>query len=98
MSGEVNFTPIDWADVHARQTRSARVDSALQIGIAVLSIVSMFLLASTGPWQRWGYIVGLSGQPLWFVSTWRTGQYGIFIVSLFYTAALALGAFNRFSF
>ena len=97
MSGEANFGGLgDWKTLRDKSGRNDRIDSWLQIGIAVLSIVSMFLLAMLEPWNRWGYVVGLAGQPFWFIATWRAQQYGMLVVSTFYTAALVLGVVNHF--
>jgi hypothetical protein len=98
VSGQANLGEIDWTSVYDQQQRSARVDSALQIGIAVLSIAAAYLIASTGPWQRWGFVIGLASQPLWFIVTWRARQYGILLVAIFYTGAWVQGIANRFSF
>jgi len=96
LTGEANFS-VDWGSVYEKQRRDALVDSALQIALAVLSIVAAYLVASDGPWQRWGYVVGLTSQPFWFVATWRARQYGILLVAIFYTGAWVQGIANRFS-
>lgn len=98
MSGQANLGPIDWHDVHAEARRDRRIDAHLQIWIAVLSIAAAYLVATTGPWQRWGFVVGLMSQPLWFAVTWRARQYGILIVAIFYTGAWVQGILNRFTF
>lgn len=101
MSGQGNLGPIDWSGVYEeeRQQRLARqIDGALQIGIAVLSIAAAYLVASTGPWQRWGFVIGLISQPLWFIASWRARQYGVLLVAIFYTGAWIQGIANRFTF
>lgn len=45
--------------------------------------------------QRWACIVGLVGQPLWLWGSWRTGQWGVFLLSMAYAVAWARG-FNRY--
>lgn len=75
-----------------------RLDGALQIAIAVLSIAAAYMVASDGPWQRWGFVVGLASQPFWFAAAWRAEQYGIGICAIFYTGAWVQGIANRFTF
>jgi len=89
---------VDWPAFYERQQREARIDSALQIAIAVLSIAAAWLVADTGPWQRWGFVVGLISQPFWVAAAWRAQQHGILIVALFYTGAWVQGIANRFTF
>jgi hypothetical protein len=98
LSGEANLGQVDWGTGCEKQRRDAIIDSALQIGIAVLSIAAAWLVANTGPGQRWGFVVGLASQPLWFIVTWRARQFGILLVALFYTGAWIQGIANRFSF
>lgn len=98
MSGQANFSPIDWDATYTIARRDERIDAALQIGIAVLSITAAYMIAGTGPWQRWGFVVGLASQPLWFAASWRARQYGILLVAIFYTGAWVQGIFNRFTF
>jgi hypothetical protein len=68
-----------------------------QIAIALISLASIAMLASTSPaLQKWGYLVGLVGQPLWIHCTWRARQWGMFTMSCCYTCILAGGAVARF--
>ncbi len=98
MTGEVNLAFRSYAEIEAERVRARRIDGALQVVIAVLSIAAAYLVASDGPMQRWGYVVGLLSQPFWFITTWRTRQYGILIVAIFYTGAWVQGIANRFIF
>lgn len=44
---------------------------------------------------RWGFLIGLAGQPFWLVETWQAGQGGIFALSLFYTLAWGRGVIKH---
>ena len=41
--------------------------------------------------QRWGWLIGLLGQPLWLYATWQSKQWGMFVLSLWYIYAWAKG-------
>lgn len=97
-SRPVHVGPTDWHAIAARRNRERRLNTALQVGIAVLSIAAAYMVAGTGPMQRWGFVVGLCSQPLWFAAAWRARQYGILLVAIFYTGAWVQGIFNRFTF
>lgn len=78
------------------KARAKRIDLAIQIAIAATGIAAALMIATTGPLHRWGYVVAMVGQPLWFVASWRARQPGFFILSIFYTGAWAQGIVNRF--
>ena len=44
--------------------------------------------------RRWGPVLGMIAQPAWFYTTWQAEQYGIFVLSFFYTASWARGLYN----
>jgi len=65
-----------------------------QIGIILLSCPAIWLVSRKDKWKRWGYILGLCGQPLWLYSSIENGQWGIAILSLWYTYAWGQGVYN----
>ena len=68
-------------------------DDFLQIGIILFGLSAMFLVAHK---NKWGFVVGLISQPFYFLSSYRSGQWGIFITSFFYTASWVYGIYNWF--
>jgi hypothetical protein len=62
-----------------------------QFGILVFGCSSVWILGRPEHWRRFGYILGLLSQPFWFYVAVRNGQWGIFIVSIFYTYTWAQG-------
>ena len=86
------------AELEGAAHRATRLDACLQLGIALLTLASMAMLASTGPLHRWGFVVGLLAQPFWFAASWRARQWGVFATTFFYTALLVAGAAARFTF
>jgi nicotinamide riboside transporter PnuC len=41
--------------------------------------------------RRYACLFGLAGQPFWFYTSYQASQWGIFILSIFYTLAWAKG-------
>jgi len=65
-----------------------------QVAIIVLSCPAIWLVGRREPWRRWGFILGLLGQPFWLWSTWQNEQWGIFAVSAWYTYSWMQGIWN----
>ncbi len=65
-----------------------------QIGIMLCGASSVWLMSRKERWRRWGYIIGLLAQPFWFVETISKGQYGIALISLWYTYSWGMGVWN----
>ena len=62
-----------------------------QIGILIFGCSSVWILARPEHWRRFGYLLGLLSQPFWLYNSLKTGQWGVFILSLFYTYSWAQG-------
>lgn len=67
-----------------------------QVVILVGGIVNPFILGfKRVSIRRWGFIIGLGVQPFWWVTTWRAGQWGIFVSSIWYTLMLCWGIWQH---
>jgi hypothetical protein len=66
----------------------------IQIGIIVFSCLSIFLLSRKDKWMPYGFIIGLVGQPLWLYSSIYSGQWGVFIVTLWFSWRYLVGITN----
>lgn len=66
-----------------------------QIGIMVFGVLAVYLVGRTDRAKKYGYIIGLCGQPFWFIEAIHTQQWGIFIISLFYTYSWGTGVYNN---
>ncbi len=63
-----------------------------QTAITITGVLAIWLANDhRDRWRRYACIFGLVGQPFWFYSAYITGQWGIFILSLFYTLAWCKG-------
>jgi len=64
----------------------------IQIIIAITGVVAIFLTqAENKQTQRYACLFGLAGQPFWIATTWESQQWGIFVLTLFYTLAWLKG-------
>jgi hypothetical protein len=57
-----------------------------QFGIPILSCIVAYNVTSLDPKRRIiGYWCGIFSQPMWYFTTLHAKQYGLFILSLWYT-------------
>jgi hypothetical protein len=67
-----------------------------QILILLFSGIAISLFASKKRKTRQaGFIIAICGQPLWWHTTWVHEQWGIFILSLWYTLNHLRGILNN---
>lgn len=69
------------------------LDNISQIIIPVTGISAIFLIARK---NKYGFLIGLSGQPFWLYSSYVNEQWGIFISSIFFTLNFAYGYYIWF--
>lgn len=63
-----------------------------QLFIGLFGVAAVFL--SQDPRdsrRRFACLLGLAAQPFWFYTTWHAHQWGIFMLSFFYTFSWARG-------
>lgn len=65
-----------------------------QILIFVLGGAAMYLLSRTDSIRRWGFILGLCGQPFWFYTQIVAENWGVVALSCVYTFAWCNGIYN----
>jgi hypothetical protein len=70
-------------------------DNLLQALMFVTGAVAIVLAAKPPPLARWGWLIGLLSQPLWLYSTYRAGQWGMFLVAIAYTYGWGEGAWRE---
>lgn len=59
---------------------------AVQVGIALSGGAAIWMVGRPEghPLKRWGFLVGLAGQPLWLWETIRAGQIGMLALSAWF--------------
>lgn len=65
-----------------------------QIMIFIFGASGIWFVSRKEEWKKWGYIFGLCGQPFWFYSAWTNEQWGIILLTLFYTYSWTQGIYN----
>ena len=71
------------------------MDVIVQLMIIVCSCGSIFLFSSKRHF-KYGFIVGLIGQPFWIYTTLRAELWGMFVVTLWFTFSHLRGIRNNF--
>lgn len=66
-----------------------------QIAIMIFGASAIWLVGRKEHWKRWGYILGIIGQPFWFYTAYTNEQWGILIMCLFYFYAWLQGIYNH---
>ena len=64
-----------------------------QIMILICSCTSIWALASP-KFKKFGFFIGLLGQPFWIYATFMSGQWGMFVASLWFTLNHIRGLVN----
>lgn len=64
-----------------------------QIMLFISGASSIWFLSRTEEWKRWGFIIGILGQPFWLYSAIHNKQIGIVVLTLFYTYSFAQGIY-----
>lgn len=72
------------------------LNSIAQAGIAVFGCSAIWFVGHKDQkTRRWGYVLGLLGQPCWFIATIPTKQWGMVAVSVWYAFAWGRGFYNH---
>ena len=73
-------------------------NNLIQAAILILSAAAIYLVAlpDGDPQRRWGYAIGLAAQPLWLWSSWRARQWGVLVLTCFYTGVWHAGVMRHF--
>lgn len=70
------------------------IDYLIQIPIIIFSCGANYLFSSKTKY-KYGFVVSLMGQPFWIYTTYYHSQWGMFIVSLWFTIQHVRGIKNH---
>lgn len=66
-----------------------------QLGLTVISVVAHFMMQSLDhKTKKWGIVVGLVGQPFWFVFAYSTEAWLLFCTCILYAISWIQGFMN----
>ena len=72
------------------------MDDLAQAWLLVTSMLAVWCVARTDRWHRWGFVAGLASEPAFLYSSWTSGQWGILLLTAWWTWYWAVGAWRRF--
>lgn len=67
----------------------------IQAIIFVFGTSAIYLVGRKEHWRRWGFILGLAGQPFWFYTFFTAEQWGMLCMCLMYTYSWGNGVWNH---
>jgi hypothetical protein len=70
------------------------MDVICQVAILVFGCSAIWFVGRLEDWKKWGYILGLCSQPFWIWTTISHKQYGITLLSFWYTYSWCQGIYN----
>jgi hypothetical protein len=70
------------------------MENISQIGIIIFGASAIWFVSRREKWRRWGYLLGILSQPFWFISAYQSKQWGIFLLSVWYTYSWTQGIWN----
>lgn len=65
-----------------------------QIAIPIFSGTGVYFVARKDEAKKWGYVFGLASQPFWAYTLIYHKQWGLFLLSLFFTFQWCKGIYN----
>ncbi len=68
-----------------------------QVLITITGAIAIWLTQQNKheDWKKYACVFGLLGQPFWLYATYTTAQWGIFVLTIFYTYVWILGFYNH---
>lgn len=70
------------------------IETICQVAIMIFGCSSIWLISRKESWRRWGFILGLLGQPFWIYTSYIHAQWGVFALSFWFTYCWGSGVYN----
>lgn len=61
------------------------LNNIIQIALFILSAAAIYFVTTKNKYTKWGHVIGLAAQPLWFYTTITNEQWGLLALTVFYT-------------
>lgn len=68
----------------------------VQIMVFILGAPALWLVSRPESWRRWGFVLGLTAQPFWYISVIQSEQWGILALNILYTYSWCQGIYYGF--
>jgi hypothetical protein len=72
------------------------LDHLAQLVILVPSAVAVWAVARTDKWHRRGFLFGLASEPGFLYASVTTGQWGVLLLTAWWTWYWGVGAYRRY--
>lgn len=69
------------------------LDILSQVAIFIFGVLGVVLVARK---NKWGFVFGVMVQPFWFMTAFFNEQWGVFLISIVYTASWSYGIYEWF--
>jgi len=69
-------------------------DIICQVGVVTFGCAAIWFVSRKERWSRWGYILGLFSQPVWFYTFGKHKQWGMLLLSVWYLYSWSQGVWN----
>ena len=67
------------------EERAAKMKGLVQMAIVIFSCSGYWFVSRPEPWRRWGFVLGLVGQPFWVWMALESGLWSVLAVSAWIT-------------
>ena len=72
------------------------LNNLVQLVIVLTGCSAIFMVSRKESWSKYGYIVGLLGQPAWFYIGISNRNWGIVLLTIVYTFSWSQGIYFNF--
>ena len=69
------------------------LDTIAQAGITIFGILAIILVARK---NKWGFVLGLLGEPFWLITSYLNKQWGVLLLSIIYVGSWSYGIYEWF--
>lgn len=82
--------------MRANENKLEIMGNIAQVFIFIFGVSAIYLVGRTDELRKWGFVAGIISQPFWYYTAFTNEQWGIFIMSIFYSYSWINGFRNNF--
>lgn len=72
------------------------LDTICQAGMVLFSGAAILAIALKRPWSKWGFVLGLLSEPFYLGTALIHRQWGLLLLTVWWTGSWAFGAWTHF--